>query len=306
MTTHATGQQNRQHTGSRRKPRLFWSTLAALTLAAIASALATGRDSDGRRGDDDERDGRDGYAIGLWGDLPYSDLQAQTGVPNLIEDMNRQDLEFTVHDGDLKVGSGVPGSVTPTTCSDAMYVQALGYLNALKAPAMFTPGDNDWTDCDRPANGGFNSLERLEHERRLFFATPFSFGGHRRRQEVQTAALCRGVNGLVPCVENRRWALGGVIYATLNVTGSCNNLCDVAPDAAEFAARNHANIVWLQDTFAEAAERGAAAIMLISQANPGWDLTDGTRAPLRDPKTPRRPMAFRTVIRNSCSRCVPK
>jgi len=25
--------------------------------------------------------------------------------------------------------------------------------------------------------------------------------------------------------------------------------------------------------------------MLISQADPGWDLTDGTRAPLRDPKT---------------------
>jgi hypothetical protein len=49
-------------------------------------------------------------------------------------------LAFTVHDGDLKVGSGVPCSVTPTTCSDAMYVQALGCLNALNAPAMFTPG----------------------------------------------------------------------------------------------------------------------------------------------------------------------
>jgi len=27
------------------------------------------------------------YAIG-WGDLPYSDLQATVGVPNLIADMN--------------------------------------------------------------------------------------------------------------------------------------------------------------------------------------------------------------------------
>jgi hypothetical protein len=32
---------------------------------------------------------------------------------------------------------------------------------------MFTPGDNDSTDCDRPSNGGFNSLERLEHEATL-------------------------------------------------------------------------------------------------------------------------------------------
>jgi len=38
-----------------------------------------------------------------------------------------------------------------------MYLHSLGYLNALNAPAMFTPGDNDWTDCDRPPDGGFNS-----------------------------------------------------------------------------------------------------------------------------------------------------
>jgi hypothetical protein len=37
-------------------------------------------------------------------------------------------------------------------------------------------------------------------------------------------------------VENRRWTVGGVTYATLNVSGSCNNLCDTAPDAAEFFA----------------------------------------------------------------------
>jgi hypothetical protein len=106
----------------------------------------------------------------MWGDLPYSDLQATTGVPNLIADMNDSDIEFSVHNGDLKAG-GIPGSITPTTCSDALYEQTRGYLNALKRPAMLTPGDNDWTDCDRPANGGFNSLERLDHERTVFFST---------------------------------------------------------------------------------------------------------------------------------------
>jgi hypothetical protein len=45
------------------------------------------------------------YAIGLWGDLPYSTIQATVGVPNLIADMNSQRLAFTVHDGDLKQGS---------------------------------------------------------------------------------------------------------------------------------------------------------------------------------------------------------
>ena len=102
------------------------------------------------------------YAIGLWGDLPYSDIQATTGVPNLIADMNAQNLVFTAHDGDLKPGNSTPGSVTPTNCSNDLYTQGLGYFNALKAPAVFTPGDNDWTDCARPSNGGFSSRERLD------------------------------------------------------------------------------------------------------------------------------------------------
>jgi hypothetical protein len=69
-----------------------------------------------------------------------------------------------------------------------------------------------------------------------------------------------------------------VTYATLNVQGSCNNLCDTAPDPVEWAARNQANITWMRETFEDAARRRSAAIMFISQADPGW-------APLRDPRT---------------------
>jgi len=243
-----------------------------ITLIAARSAVQA-RDDDRRDGDEGDR-----YAIGLWGDLPYSPLQATVGVPNLIQDMNRQDLAFSAHDGDLKAGSGSP-------CNEALYLQTIAYLNSLNAPAAFTPGDNDWTDCDRANNGGFNSLERLDHERAVLFDTPFTFGRHRLHQEVQETPLCLGVNGPTACVENRRWTVGRVTYVTLNVTGSCNNLCDTAPDPAEFAARNHANIAWLHDTFAQAAERRYVAVMIITQANPGWDATDGTRAPLRNPAT---------------------
>src|SRR5437899_8204504 len=41
----------------------------------------------------------------------------------------------------------------------------------------------------------------------------------------------------------------------------------------------------MQATFQEAQTRRSAAVMFIAPGNPGWDLTDGTRAPLRDPKT---------------------
>src|SRR5215813_14964992 len=256
--------------------------MAVLALTAVTTAWGMQDDDRDDRGDRDDRR----FAIGLWGDLPYSDVQAQTGVPNLIADMNRHELAFTVHDGDLKAGNGTPGSVTPTICVDALYTQALGFFNSLRAPAILTLGDNDWTDCDRASNGGFNSLERLDHERAVFFGTPFTLGQHRLFQEVQTAPLCLGFGGgNVPCVENRRWTLGGVTYATINIQGSCNNLCDTNPDPAEFAARNAADIAWLQETFAAAKGRNSAAVMLITQADPGFDKSDGTRAPLRDPKT---------------------
>ena len=165
--------------------KLHWPILIGMTAAALTVGVALGKENERNRS-------RFDYTIGLWGDLPYSDLQATVGVPNLIADMNDSDIEFSINDGDLKVGSGVPGSSTPTTCSNAMYDQALGYLNSLKKPAILTPGDNDWTDCDRPANGGFNSLERLDHERDVFFSTPFSLGKQRLRLEVQSSPTCLG------------------------------------------------------------------------------------------------------------------
>jgi hypothetical protein len=238
-------------------------------VAAIASA---GDDRDHR----DDRDKNDEtYAIGLWGDVPYSDEQVTIGVPNLIADMNAQRLAFSAHNGDLKAGAG--------ECTDVVYTRALAYFNSLRAPAVFTPGDNDWTDCDRTP--GYSSLAQLDKEREMFFDTPFTLGKRRLRQRVQSEPLCLGVNGMVPCVENRRWTLGDVTYATLNVQGSCNNRCDVAPDDNEWAARNEADIAWLQETFFEARARRSSAIMLISQANPGFDQSDPTRAPLRNPRT---------------------
>ncbi len=244
--------------------KLFLQMLAIPVLATAAIGLA--------HADDD----KEAYAIGLWGDLPYSAEQA-AGLSALIADMNSQKLAFTVHDGDLKAGG--------TRCDNVIYTDALGYFNSLKAPAMFTPGDNDWTDCDRLSAGAYSPRERLDLERTVFFSTPFSMGQRRLRQEVQTTPLCVGVSGLVPCVENRRWTVGGVMYVTLNVPGSCNNLCDTGPDLAEYTARNHANIMWLQETFAAAKARKAAAVMIIAQANVGWDQSDLTRAPLRDPRT---------------------
>jgi hypothetical protein len=241
------------------------------------------------------------YAIGLWGDLPYSAEQAAV-IPNLIADMNSQDLVFTAHDGDLRQGSGSPN------CADnSIYTRASAYFGSLYAPAIFTPGDNDWTDCDRKSLGadGRNSLQELDHERAFFFNTPYTLGQTRFLQEVQSTPTCKGFGTAnanlgpnsdvkqtqtatytdVPCVENRRWIVNRVVYATINIQGSCNNLCDDYPDFVEYAARNAAGIQWMKDTFATALAQNCVAVMFITQADPGFDDTDGTRAPTRNANT---------------------
>jgi hypothetical protein len=118
--------------------RKLWLLLPALIAAVVGAGLAVG-------GNGSTNNKTFEYAIGLWGDTPYSDTQAQSGVPNLIADMNNSDIAFSVHDGDLKAGNATAGSVTPTNCQNTLqpsiYSQGLAYFNSLEEPAIFTPGE---------------------------------------------------------------------------------------------------------------------------------------------------------------------
>ena len=279
------------------RKKLWLALVAAVTVAAVAAGIAVAEKDKGN-------DKNFEYAIGLWGDFPYSDVQAQVGVPNLIDDMNDADIKFSVQDGDLKAGSATAHSQTPTTCVDPLYVQALGFFNSLKKPAFFTPGDYEWTDCDRLSNGPFDSLERLTHERKVFFSGKYadrSLAQEQMKAEVQTAPLCQGAPSspgdprpLVGCIENRLWTFQKVTYVTLNVQGTCNNLCksgstadpsvgDANGDPAEYQARNAADMAWLQEAFDEADTKKSAGLMIIWQADPGFDTSGYQGTPKRDP-----------------------
>jgi hypothetical protein len=125
----------------------------------------------------------------------------------------------------------------------------------------------------------------LDYERSLFFSTPYTLGQTHFLQEVQTTPTCNGfLTGTdgpqadktksetftykdVPCSENRRWIVGKVMYAVLNIQGSCDNLCDDYPDPVEYAARIAPDIAWMQGTFQTAIEQGCVAVMFISWAD---------------------------------------
>jgi len=98
-------------------------TVAALTLTAAAvpaqnngNGNAFGANKDYPYGTNQSSSRP--YLIGLWGDLPYSQSQADA-IPAMIEDMNSQDLVFTVHDGDLRQGSGVPSCALNSSNGEA-------------------------------------------------------------------------------------------------------------------------------------------------------------------------------------------
>jgi hypothetical protein len=215
------------------------------------------------------------FAFGLWGDMPYAKSGDEAKIPALIADMNAdRALAFSIYDGDIKDGSSL--------CTDATFTDAIDRFDRLRAPVVYVPGDNEWTDCHRVNNGGYNNLERLDHLRQVMFAGADSFGARIMELEHQgqpTKAYS----------ENTRWAMGGAVFVGLNVPGSNNNKvnsdaectaksvrtpADCAADNAEYAARSKADIDWIRQSFAGAKATGARGVMIVMQADPGFDLPE--------------------------------
>ncbi len=194
------------------------------------------------------------FQIGLIGDQQYTALQEQK-FPRVIDAMNREDLRFVVHDGDMKSGA--------SRCDEATYQNRLAGFNRSKHPFILTPGDNDWTDCGRPLGGGYDSAERLNRVRQLFYAQPAQSLGQRKLTVLPQSSVA----GFEPFVENAMWAEGQVLFATLHIVGTNNNFAK----PAEFKPRNVANLFWLRAAFAVAKQKRFRGLMLVMQANPGFE-----------------------------------
>ena len=190
----------------------------------------------------------------LIGDQQYTPTQEKL-FPNVIDAMNRERLQFVVHDGDIKNGQ--------SPCDDATFANRLAGFNRSQNPFILTPGDNDWTDCGRPRAGGMDQLERLAKLREMFFPPPnFTLG----KRTLSTLSQSK-TPGFEPFVENLMWSSGPALFATVHVVGTNNN----AANAREYEARNRANLFWIRAAFAIAKQRKFNGVMLIMQANPKFD-----------------------------------
>jgi hypothetical protein len=198
------------------------------------------------------------FEIGLIGDFPYDAVQEQQAA-NLFRELDGERLAFIVHDGDIKSGS--------SACTDDVYQRELRRFEGSDNPLVYTPGDNEWTDCHRlpnPTPEEADPLNRLALVRSTFFSHGNSLGEKEIPLQRQSAEY----------PENARWSRGGVTFATLHIVGSNNNRVTTLPNGtvvgndAEYEARNAANIAWMRETFDAARANSSPGVMLVIQANP--------------------------------------
>ncbi len=214
------------------------------------------------------------FSFGLWGDMPYKRSGDDPKMPALIKSINQSDIAFSIYNGDMKDGS--------SACSDDIYASALTMFGQMDKPLVYVPGDNEWTDCHRLNNGGYDALERLAYLRKTMFATANSLG------KRQMPLSHQGQSG-EKFVENTRFSHRRIVFVTLNVPGSNNNKildekdcgtrsartaaqCDASN--AEYEERDAANRRWLELAFQAARDSKARGLVVVIQADPGFDLPE--------------------------------
>jgi hypothetical protein len=147
------------------KGSMLAAGLFALAFVANQTAIAAERDHD------------DKLTIAVFGDWPYSQNLLDK-ASQLTDSVNAdRDVSLVIHVGDIHSGS-MPctsaGILPPIPKSNPGWNQAVYYqFQQFKAPMVYTPGDNEWSDCHKSKElSSGDPLKELASVRQLFFAKP--------------------------------------------------------------------------------------------------------------------------------------
>lgn len=239
--------------------------------------------------------------IAVFGDSPYGTAPADTSqfdaTPAFIDAINAdRDVSLVLHVGDIHSGKQY--------CTEAYDRAVYDLWTAFLAPVVYTPGDNEWTDCHKtgegggsynPATGqivykrdtsgnlidyaGGDPIMNLDLVRSIFFARPGHAIGGDKRVLSQSLAFDRRHPSDRKYVENVMWEQSKVLFVTLNIPGGSNNDSDIwygeptmsAAQSEEIAERTGADLRWLDAVFARARDDDAKAVVIQIQADM-WDL----------------------------------
>ncbi|PYR35133.1 MAG: hypothetical protein DMF89_01170 [Acidobacteria bacterium] len=258
-------------------------TLPAVAVAAIlAGTIALSAGSNGT------------LTIAVYGDSPYGTSSTDTTqtflTPSFIGSINADsDVALVLHVGDIHSGKQF--------CTQAYDQLIYNLWLSFVGPLVYTPGDNEWTDCNKKGEGGDvyldpptnsmpvdyaagNPIANLTLIRQIFFSNPGHTLGQKARQVTTQAQNYDAVNHPTDAnyVENVMWEQNGVLFVTINLPGGSNNDADIwfgaasmtQPQTDEIQQRSGADLRWLDAAFGRAAANGDRAVVIGTQADM-WD-----------------------------------
>ncbi|SDW47658.1 metallophosphoesterase [Thiocapsa roseopersicina] len=191
------------------------------------------------------------------GDLPYFSAETEQ-LRELFDTAEAEGTPLLIHVGDIKSGS--------SPCTDANLEAIADLFRARAVPVVFTPGDNEWTDCNRERAGAKDPRERLARVREIFYGDPGVL-----RLDRLGAFRGEGADA-TDYPENYTFIRDGVLFVSVHVVGSNNGYAPDDPAAvAEFEARDVANVHFLRQATALAAERDASAMVIVFHSNPQFE-----------------------------------
>jgi hypothetical protein len=193
------------------------------------------------------------------GDLPYRESEVEP-LRRLLTQAVGEGTPFIVHLGDIKAGNA--------PCTDANLHAVATLFRGQPVPVVYTPGDNEWTDCHRAGAGGLDPLARLARVREVFYGDP---------EVLRRDAL--GVTHQGPGYpENAFFVHSGVLLVALHVVGSNNGYDRARPaSVAELEARGAANRSFLSRALKAGEEQGVRALVILIHANPLFERSQGPR-----------------------------
>lgn len=260
--------------------------IVALGVVAVALAIAATRVAAGTNPNT--------LTLAVFGDSPYLDPSfpphSEFGAtPAFIDTINSDStVQEVVHVGDIHSGS--------EPCTVAYDQSVYGLWTAFQKPLIYTPGDNEWSDCtkvkeepgsdfDNIATNPDMPLDQLVVVRNIFFANAGWTLGQQPMHVISQANAFDPANPAdAQYVENVMWEQSKTVFVTVNVPGGSNN--DIDPwyakthttpwnthQQTEMDQRTAADVRWLNQAFAVAEADDAHGVVIIGQADM-WDTAE--------------------------------
>jgi hypothetical protein len=164
-------------------------------------------------------------------------------------------------------------------CNDAYNQTIFNFFQTFADPFVYTPGDNEWTDCQKVKEMSSGApLAELAKIRALFFPNPGkTIGGVQMQVTSQANVFDVAHPEDAAYVENVMWERANVLFVTFNIPGSNDDrlpwaapFSDPVAQADEIAKRDAANSRWLARAFAQATADATAGVFIGLQADM-WD-----------------------------------